>query len=259
MQLNHKFDSSIVRVNNSAIRTYNSSQIRGYKTWQSLIKVTLGTAYLVAILALPTMACGPSFPNSQLFASQLLILPAIASLYRYGLPLIAIVIIEAYILHKREDLPFFKAFFWTIFANLFYLIACGISFTSFSVIFPGSLIGSAISAAMCVYFCQRTGYLKNLSQGIFIFLVYLFFIGLGFASSLLAASINISADRTLLYAATGGIISIGFIFSFVAKGYAISLNLPEKRPSFAATAMSMQVGSFPVVAIAYYLMQNQPW
>ena len=259
MQLNRKIDSAIVPINNSALAIRNSGRTIHQKKWQSLIKVTLGAVYLAIILAIPAIACGPSFPSNQLFASQLFVLTAIASFSNYGIPLVAIVLIEAYILHKREDIRFLKAFGWTILANLFYLFASGISFATFTIIFPVSLIGSALSAAMCVYFCQRTGYLKNLSQGMFIFLVYLFFVGLGFASFFLVEAINISADRTLLYAATGGILLIGFIFSFVAKGYAIALSLKEKRLSLAATVMSMQVGSFPVVAIAYYLMQNPSW
>lgn len=112
---------------------------------------------------------------------------------------------------------------------------------------------------MCVSFCQRGGYLKNISQGMFIFLVYLFFMGLGVASSLMVESISISADRTLLYAVTSGILLIGFIFGFVAKGFAIARLLREKRPTLASTVMSMHVASFPVVAIAYYLMPSHPW
>lgn len=259
MQLNRKLDSAIVPVKDYAILTRNWRKNNHPTSWRSLLKITLGAVGLVLILTLPAIACGGSFPNNQLFASELFVLPAIASFYAYGIPLVAIVLIEAYILHKREEISFLKACGFTTLANIFYLFACAVSFGSFAIIFPVSLIGSAISAAMCVSFCQRTGYLKKISQGMFIFLVYLFFMGLGLASLFLVETLNISADRTLLYAVTAGILLIGFIFSFVVKGFAIARLLRDKRPSLATTVMSMQVGSFPVVAIAYYLMQSYRW
>lgn len=261
MQLNTKLDSAIAPVKKYALATRSSRKHR--KNWRSSLKIILGAVGLVLILTLPAIACGGSFPNNQLFASQLFVLPAIASLSSlftaYGIPLVAIVLIEAYILHKREEISFLKACRFTTLANIFYFLACAVSLVSFAIIFPVSLIGSAMSAAMCVSFCQRTGYLKEISQGRFILLVYLFFMGLGLASLFLVDSLNISADRTLIYAATAGILLIGFIFSFVVKGFAIADNICDKRPSLAATVMSMQVGSFPVVAIAYYLMQSYRW
>ncbi|MFB2922448.1 hypothetical protein [Aerosakkonema funiforme] len=260
MQLNNKIDSSIVTVNNSALAIRKSGRNVASKNWQSLIKVTLGGVYLVLLLALPATACGSYYMTNFEFSSRLFVLPAIASFYGYGIPLLTIVIIEAYILHKRESLPYLKACGFTTLANIFYIVACLLVYASlFSLIFPISIIGSAISAAMCLSFCQRTGYLKNISQRMFIFWVYLFFIGLGVASSVMVESIKFSADPNVLYAVTAGILLMGFIFSFVAKGFAIARNLREKRPSLASTVMSMQVGSFPIVAIAYYLMQNQRW
>lgn len=254
MQLNKKNNSAIVPIINFPLATRSSSQTKHRKKWQSLIKVTLGAFGLLLILALPAMACGLDLIYS---ASFLFVLPAYASILPYGIPLVAIILIEAYILSKREFIPYMKACVFTTFANIFYLIGCFFSFASFSIIFPISLIGSAISAAMCLSFCQRTGYLKNITQGMFIFLVYLFFIGLGFAHLFLVESISVSADSTFLYAVKAGLILIGFIFGFVMKGYAIARLLREKRPTLASNVMSMHVGSFPIVAIAYYLMQFQ--
>ncbi|MCL1470205.1 hypothetical protein [Argonema antarcticum] len=261
MQLNQKIDSSIVTVNNSALAIRSSGRTIHQKNWQPLIKATLGAFYLLLIIALPATACGGGFANTSKFefANQLFFLPAIATILPYGIPLVAIVVIEAYILYKREDIPYLKACAFTTLANIFYLISCSISAVCFSILFPISLIGSAISAAMCVSFFQRWGYLRNISQRMFIFLVYLFFMGLGFASLFLVESISGSADRTLLYAVTSGILLIGFIFGFVAKGFAIARLLREKRPTLASTVMSMHVASFPIVAIAYSLMKSYRW
>jgi hypothetical protein len=70
---------------------------------------------------------------------------------------------------------------------------------------------------------------------------------------------NSSASPAFLYAVTAGLLLIGFIFGFVAKGFAIALGLREKRPSLATTVMSMHVGSFAIIPIAFYIMQPQWW
>ncbi len=258
MQLNKRLDTAIIPANNSALAIGNSRKNQLKRNGQSLIKITLVAISLLITFALPAIACG-GFPNNVAFSYELFTLPAIASIHSFGVPLIPIITAEAYILHKREDIPYLKACLFTTLANILYLIACLGSLASFGFIFPVSLLGSAISAAMCVSFCQRIGYLKNISQGMFIFLVYLFFTGLGFANLFLVESLSVSADRTLLYAVTGGILMIGFIFSFVTKGFAIASCFKEKRSSLAATVMSMQVGSFPIVAIAYYIMKIKRW
>lgn len=90
-------------------------------------------------------------------------------------------------------------------------------------------------------------------------MVYALFIGLGLAHQLLMESIYSSADPALLYTVTPELLVIGLIFGFVAKGFAIALGFQEKRPSLAATVMSMHVGSFAIIPIAFYLMQPQWW
>jgi hypothetical protein len=253
MQLRKKSDSALISLTNSVLEPPNSGKALPHKKRQSLVKVTLGALYLLLILALPAMACGGF--NRDLLASSLLTLPAVSSVSAYGLPLLAIVSIESFILHKRESIPYLKAFGLAALANGFYLVASSVLRT----LFPLSLLGSVISAAMCLSFCQRTGYLKHLSQGIFTFLVYLLFVGLGFVHVFLMTSMNSSASPAFLYAVTAGLLLIGFIFGFVAKGFAIALGLREKRPSLATTVMSMHVGSFPIIPIAFYIMQPQWW
>jgi len=50
---------------------------------------------------------------------------------------------------------------------------------------------------------------------------------------------------------------IRFIINLVLKGYAISLIFKKKSPSLADTVISMQVWSYPTIAIAYYLWSIQ--
>lgn len=252
MQSYKKSNLAIVLVKKQAQLSYKSR-------WQSLLKITLSSVGLLLIFALPAIACGFSGMSKVVFAQQLFFLPASVSIFPYGIPLATIIFIEAYILSNRESIPFIKACGFTTLAYIFYFLSSLVSAIFFMVPFPTSLIVFVISAAMCLSFCQRTGYLKNISQRMFTFLIYLLFIGLGFLHFFLVESISVSANHAFLYAVTGGILLIGFIFSFVVKGFAIANFLREKRPTLAATVMSMQVGSFPIIAIAYYLMKNTYW
>jgi hypothetical protein len=258
MQLRKKSDSALISLTNSVLEPPNSGKALPHKKRQSLVKVTLGALYLLLIVALPAMASCGDF-NRDLLASSLFTLPAVSSVSAYGLPLLAIVSIESFILHQRESIPYLKAFGLAALANGFYLVASLVSYAFLSTLFPLSLLGPVISASMCLSFCQRTGYLKHLSQGIFTFLVYLLFVGLGFVHLFLMTSMNSSASPAFLYAVTAGLLLIGFIFGFVAKGFAIALGLREKRPSLATTVMSMHVGSFAIIPIAFYIMQPQWW
>jgi len=258
MQLRKKSDSALISLTNSVLEPPNSGKAQPQKKRQSLVKVTLGALYLLLIVALPAMASCGDLSRDLSLASNLLTLPAVSSVSAYGLPLLAIVSIESFILHKRESIPYLKAFGLAALANGFYLVASSVLRT----VFPLFLLGPVISAAMCLSFCQRTGYLKVLSKGIFTFLVYLLFVGLGFVHVFLVflmISMNSSASPAFLYAVTAGLLLIEFIFGFVAKGFAIALGLREKRPSFASTVMSMHVGSFAIIPLAFYIMQPQWW
>ncbi len=265
MHLEKKPDFPLTLLTNSRLEPRNLGRAMPQKQRQSLIKVILGALYLLLILALPAIAICEEFnPSSGLsFASNLFILPVASSISIYGLPLLLIVSIETFILHKREFIPYLKAFFLVAWANGFYLIA---SFVSYAYAFLSlflhlslicSLIGSLLSAAMCLSFCQRTGYLKHLNQEMFTYLVYLLFIGLGFTTSFLMVVMERSAEPAFLYMATMGLLLIGFIFGFAAKGYAIAIGLRKKRLSLAATIMSMHVSSFAMIPIALYFMQPE--
>jgi hypothetical protein len=258
MQLRTKSDSALISLTNSVLEPATSAKAQPQKKRQSLAKLTLGALYLLLIVALPAMASCGDLNRDLSLASSLFTLPAVSSVSAFGLPLLAIVSIESFILHKRESIPYLKAFGLAALANGFYLVASPVSYAFFTL-FPLSLLGSVISASMCLSFCQRTGYLKHLSQGIFTFLVYLLFVGLGFVHLFLMTSMNSSASPAFLYAVTAGLLLIGFIFGFVAKGFAIAIGLREKRPSLATTVMSMHVGSFAIIPIAFYIMQPQWW
>jgi len=235
------------------------TKLRYKSRLQSLLKITLSSVGLLLIFALPAIACGGFIMSNIEFAQHLFFLPANLTIFSYGIALVNLIFIESYILSKCESMTYLKACRLTTLAYIVYFLFSLFSVILFMFPFPFSLIVYALLAPMCLSFCQRTGYLKNLSQGIFTFSIYLFFIGLGFAHFFLVESISIPANRAFLYAATGGILLLGFIFSFVVKGFAIANFLREKRPTLAASVMSMQVGSFPILAIAYYLMKNTYW
>jgi hypothetical protein len=260
MQLRKKLDSYFISLTNSRLETPHSGKAMPQTKQQSLVKATLGAVYLLLILALPAMAASTEIETARRWLLfSLFALPAISSVSLYGLPFFFIVSIESFILHKRESIPYLKALLLAAWANGFYLVASFVSLLFWILPFPLSIIGSVISAPMCLFLCQRTGYLKHLSQGMFTFLVYALFIGLGLAHQLLMESIYSSADPALLYTVTPEFLVIGLIFGFVAKGFAIALGFQEKRPSLAATVMSMHVGSFAIIPIAFYLMQPQWW
>jgi hypothetical protein len=304
-----------------------------------LFQVTLGTVFLVVILALPAMAYSDTKTNEESIV-ELLILLEISKFYLYGLPFLGTLCIESFILSQRELIPYHKAFLITAVANVVYIF---LSFFSFSCFFtpPGvsipnlaiDFIGSAILAAMFLYFCEKTDYLKYLSKESFIFLsyrlfilylclilflilqfipgkftftfetiniilmiliimflyagflwlfliyfvnflvnflierpvidkflvllVYLFFICLGFTQIFAFIVIINSPELIFRYPSMVGILLIRFIINFVIKGYAISLIFTKKSPSLADTVISMQVWSYPTIAIAYYLWSLQ--
>jgi hypothetical protein len=220
---------------------------------QGIISILISIS-LVLILAGEVLACGPT--RSIMFANDLLMIPFSLISSFYGIPFLLTVLTEAFILSKRENLSYLKSCGLTGLANVVYLVAIGFSLTFGLDIFPINLIGSAISAAIFLRFYQRTGYLKNLNKGVFTFLVYLFFIGLGIAQSFLTASLSVSTPIPNLYAATAGMIAIGFIMGFVMKGLAVYSFMKVKSPYFANTIMSMHVASYPIVAASFYLMKT---
>ncbi|MEQ9548632.1 MAG: hypothetical protein RIM23_03280 [Coleofasciculus sp. G3-WIS-01] len=66
-----------------------------------------------------------------------------------------------------------------------------------------------------------------------------------------------SANIAFLYGVTAGLLLISFVLGFVTKGFAIAGLLKQKHLNLAMTVMSMHVGSFGIIPIAYYLMQLQ--
>lgn len=248
-------DLTLLPLTPAPLVPYRGVSVKPQPPRLSWLKVTGSTVGLLLILTLPALACG--LHQGFFFASSLITLPAISLMYGYGLPLLATVLIESFILCKRELIPFRKAFVIAGLANGFYLLASWVSLFFLSFVFPLAPIGSILLAAMCLSFCQRRGYLKNISQGMFRFCVYLFFMALGFATLVLISAIDSSANLAFLYAVTAGLLLIGFILGFVTKGFAIAGLLKQKHPNLAMTVMSMHVGSFGMIPMAYYLMQLQ--
>ncbi|HEY9300120.1 MAG TPA: hypothetical protein VIQ31_27895, partial [Phormidium sp.] len=131
---------------NYALLSYTYRQHIFTKKWQSSIKFTLGAVGLLLIFALPAIACSSHSNSNVDFAYQLFYLPATASILPYGIPLVAIIFTEAYILSNRESIPYLKACGFTTLANIFYLLACFVSAIFVGIIFPIYLIVCVISA-----------------------------------------------------------------------------------------------------------------
>lgn len=208
---------------------------------------------LVLIFAVQVLACGS--PRGAIFFSGLFAIP-FSLITFYGVPFLLTVLIEAFILSKRENISYLKSCGLTGFANVVYLVVSGFTVIFGPDWFPLNLIGAVISAEIFIKFYQRTGYLKNLNKGVFTFIVYLFFIGLGIVQSFLTASLSISTPIPTLYLATAGIIAIGFIMGFVMKGFAVYRFMKVKSPYFPDTIMSMHVASYPIVAASCYLIMK---
>lgn len=228
---------------------------------KSVIRILIGFSlvinFLAPVMILTSCSSGMRVPIGILTAQELLMIPWSLISYFYGIPFLLTVLIEAFILFQREKIYYFKSCLLTGFANVIYLVMIGLStvFGSESF-FPINLVWATIFAVLFIKFYQRTGYLKNINKGVFNFLVYLFFIGLGFAKFFLTASLNISTSIPNAYAATAGIIAIGFIMGFVMKGFAVYKFMKVKSPYFANTIMSMHVASYPIVAASFYLIKT---
>jgi hypothetical protein len=226
---------------------------------RTLIGVSLVINFLapVAILGSCSSWSMRTPPIGILTANDLLMIPFSLIISFSGIPFLLTVLLEAFILSKRENISYLKSCLLTGFANVIYLVMMGLStvFGSESF-FPINLVWATIFAVLFIKFYQRTGYLKNINKGVFNFLVYLFFIGLGFAKFFLTASLNVSTSIPNAYAATAGIIAIGFIMGFVIKGFAVDKFMKVKSPYFANTIMSMHVASYPIVAGIFYLIKT---
>ena len=222
-----------------------------------LIGFSLVINFLAPVMILGSCSSGMRVPIGILTANDLLMIPWSLISYFDGIPFLLTVLIEAFILSKREKIYYLKSCLFTGFANVVYLVMMGLSMVFGSEsIFPINLVWATLFAVLFLQFYQRTGYLKNINKGVFNFLVYLFFIGLGFAKFFLTASLNVSTSIPNAYAATAGIIAIGFIMGFVMKGFAVYSCMKVKSPYFANTIMSMHVASYPIVAATFYLMKT---
>ncbi|MDX2097245.1 MAG: hypothetical protein SFW36_05665 [Leptolyngbyaceae cyanobacterium bins.59] len=198
---------------------------------------------LIGLLPLVAIACGPGMFREWVFGSQLITLPLGLGFSLYGLPLLAIVPTEAFILHRREDLRYSRALGLTLIANMFYSIAAMVSTTSFPV------LGGLISGAMSVRAYPRTGVFKHLPQWAYVLMTYVVFVGIDVSSFALREGLRKSTESVVVYGITAGLLLISFIFSWVVKGFTIRLFLKEKRSGLAGSLFSMQVGTFAILAV----------
>jgi hypothetical protein len=195
----------------------------------------------------------------------------------YGLPFWTLVIVESCFLYRLEQLKPFNAIFAAFTANIFALISgvlilfvyrfCYLLFFSKSDFFI-SLIPAATIFAICFglmlnNFCQRTGYLAIFRNWKFQpqipFIATAIFWGWSILNIGLGQIVFTTPDRLYAIAAipawigTASIILNGFIFNLMAKSWIVASQLPQHNPTLAKTAISMNVWSYPILAVAVFL------
>lgn len=214
------------------------------------------------ILTLPALACIPQMSEESYqlahLPPQLLHLVSIASTSFSGFPLAIIIAIESFVLHKQLEIDYRKSVLLVTGANLFYLLYIA-SIPLLWPIFTIPGMEGIILATMCLVFCKRNGFWKNLPKFGFEALFYIGFILLDITASFLSSAFYHRVDYWAInywtfYAATSALLLIGYLTSFAAKGFIIGLNLKQHR-NLATTVMSMTVASFPVIALVVFIQK----
>jgi len=267
-----------------AIRKINSTRIPGIvnsRSFQIPFHIP-GIFYLLgivaAILFLTVLVLGECaiLPKSLDFLNYHTFVNKAAVAAPLGLPFWTLVIVESCFLYRLEQLKPFNAIFAAFTANVFALIA-GVfilfvyrffyllffsKYDFFISLIPAANIFAVCFGLMLNSFCQRTGYLaifRNwkfqpqiplIATAIFwgwsilnLWLVQIVFPTPNHRDAIasIPASIGIS------------IISNGFVFNLVAKGWLVAYCLPKAYPTLAKTVISMSVLSYPILAVAVFL------
>jgi len=232
---------------------------------------------VVAMLFLTVLGSCAIAPKSLNFLNYHAFVNTAAVAAPYGLPFWTLVIVESGFLYRLEQLKPFNAIFAAFTANIFALISgvlilfiyrfCYLLFFSKSDFFI-SLIPAATIFAVCFglmlnSFCQRTGYLAIFRNWKFHPQIPLIATAIFWGWSILNIGLGqivfTTPDRLYAIASipawigTASIILNGFIFNLVAKGWIISSQLPKQNLTLAETVISMNVWSYPVLAVAVFL------
>jgi len=210
-----------------------------------LLIVLTGT---ILLSALPVLACGGVILPGDVFLRGLIQLPVSTAIASFGTLPLVIIPLESWILHQRECMPVARALRLVLIANLAYAII--MLFAAAFGVMPFPVIGGIFSAALAVRFIQPVGVLKNLGRGGFVALTYGLFTLIDLLSFFIRLELRSASHSPVLMFGVASVgLLVGFIFSYVVKGYSLRRVLRGDRPSLASTVFSMQVVAFLVTAI----------
>ncbi len=232
---------------------------------------------VAAMLFLTLLSSCAIAPKSLNFLNYHAFVNTAAVAAPYGLPFWTLVIVESGFLYRLEQLKPFNAIFAAFTANVFALIA-GVfilfvyrffyllffsKYDFFISLIPAANIFAVCFGLMLNSFCQRTGYLAIFRNWKFQpqipLIATAIFWGWSILNLWLVQIVVTTPDRLYAIAAipawigTASIILNGFIFNLVAKGWIVAAQLPQHNPTLAETAISMNVWSYPILAVAVFL------
>jgi len=196
----------------------------------------------------------------------------------YGLTLLEMILIKFLFLHKREKINYFEALKLSVLASVFSTIIgilfVGFTYNSVTSVFFGLILFSCLFAYILTSFCKNTGYFKKFIEkrkGLFFLLSVLLFVILGLSAPFLGVLTVPGHDYTSkqLYFSTfydivlavlgaGGLMTIGFIISFIVDGFVIARSISEKRPSLTLNILFMNIISYLVIIITsgFYIWET---
>jgi hypothetical protein len=189
-----------------------------------------------------------------------LYLPFTASFFSFGIGFVLIVLLEAWILARRENLQFRRSVWLVTVANLHSTVA-GIVFSIALTALPSMLNfpmsgGNWIFLPLAIVIWLSLGdgtakCLKDLTKlwsgnsliwglvWVIILFAEFFFIGL----------VNTTNNKVLKLLVTAIYFSVGFAMSIVVEGAYLSRSLPEKSATLGKTLLIANVRSYAYIAI----------
>lgn len=233
--------------------------------------VSLGVAIALGLM-LSTAAWANSWPPMAIY---LLNVPLMAGLVSYGLVLVAIAFLEAFILSKRESLPLPKSILCSIGANitsllmgfLFVITLSSLPYTWVGWLFFGGLCSLLVWFSwMAVPYLQfnhiqlpklRFGLRLGSWTGIWSLLLLgsFWLLGnIGRANPRVPVSVSFDANvplhiNILQLLAVILFILIGFAVSVVSEGFSLRRSLPQSSSTLWMTAVVMNVRSYIYLAL----------
>ncbi len=186
----------------------------------------------------------------------------------YGVALIAIILIEALILSKREQISYRESLMLSLYANV---LSTSIGLVIFliysSTIYIIILLGIPISfsfAKMLKSFSANTGVLADLSRKtglvVFIFAVVFVFVvpitgvftisGHSYLNIRGQAGFSNAQEIIIAILAAFVLVIIGFFLSIISEGFIITRQISKRRKEIVSTIFVMNLISYTVLMLA---------